>query len=138
MPDWDAGKLEEYRAYWRQRKARYEAGLAIRRAEGRRLARQCAELLAARYGVKRVVLIGSLSGQGNKVHERSDIDLVAEGLPNDRYFSALNALCHSVPAGWKLDLIPWEDADPLLRSAAEKGETLYAQPLQNPSERAGT
>ncbi len=46
-------------------------------------AERCVEILKERYRVKKVILIGSLVN--GIIHERSDIDLVVEGLPNEIY-----------------------------------------------------
>ncbi len=51
------------------------------------LARKCAKLLKEKYKVKRIFLIGSLVK--GIVHERSDIDLVVEGLEPEVYIKAL-------------------------------------------------
>lgn len=120
---------EEYTAYWRKRVQDRKRRLSLRKQEGRKAAQQCAGILAAHYGVKKVYLIGSLTGS-RSVHERSDIDLVAEGLRPEEYFSALSALWRVLPKGMELDLIPWEDAYPQTKQRAyREGEVLYERPL---------
>ena len=116
---------EKYRQSWRQRAARHMERLSARYEEGRRLAGECARLLADRYGAGRVILIGSLCANAPR-HERPDIDLVVSDLPDARYFTALRDLYRLVPPGWEIDLIPWEDADPRLRAKAEEGVLLHA------------
>lgn len=105
--EWDRRlKIEKER----RRKRAHEAAI---------VARRCAFLLCKKYGARRVYLIGSLK-EPEAFHDRSDIDLVVEGLPPRLYFKALAELWRQLPAGLELDLIPLEDADPELRSRALK------------------
>jgi len=69
--------------------------------------------------VTKVYLFGSLRDP-NTFHEKSDIDLVVEGLPPHLYFKALAELWRQLPPGIELDLIPFEDADPELRELVLK------------------
>jgi len=88
------------------------------------LARKCSELLKDKYQVRRVFLIGSLAK--GTVHERSDIDLVVEGLPSDFYMKALTELWDLLPAGVELNLIPFEDAFTSLKEKTiREGEVIY-------------
>jgi predicted nucleotidyltransferase len=88
------------------------------------LARKCSELLRDKYQVKKVFLIGSLAK--GTVHERSDIDLVVEGLPSDFYIKALTELWDLLPADVELNLIPFEDAFASLKEKTLKeGEVIY-------------
>ena len=59
-------------------------------------------------GVRRVWLVGSLV-ERDRFHERSDIDLVVEGLPSERYIRVLTQIYDRLPAGWELDLIRLEE-----------------------------
>jgi hypothetical protein len=60
------------------------------------------------------------------VHERSDIDLVVEGLAPGLYMKALTELWDILPAGVDLNLIPFEDAYESLREKAiTEGELMY-------------
>ena len=77
------------------------------------LARKCARVLRQKYKVKRVFLIGSLVY--GIVHERSDIDLVVEGLAPELYIDALVDLNDILERKVKLNLIPFEDAFESLR-----------------------
>ncbi len=126
----DTGEMQRYRRFWRRKIAEHEASIAHRREEGRALAAECATLLATKYGVRKVVLIGSLTLFG-PVHEHPDIDLVVLGLHGPDYLSALNVLHNSLPSGWDVDLIPWEDALASMQEAVEEGEVLYEKPLQD-------
>jgi len=95
-----------------------------RKKDLRKIASRCAELLGDKYKVKKVILIGSLVS--GKVHEKSDIDLVVEGLPAEIYIKSLTELYDLLPAGIDVNLIPFEDAFETLRQKAlQKGEVLY-------------
>ncbi len=79
-------------------------------------ARRLATLLRSRFGVRRVVLFGSLArgefGRG------SDIDLAVEGLAADRLFRAgadLDEMAHGI----RVDLVPVESATRSLRDRLE-------------------
>ncbi len=126
--------LDSYRSFWRREVAEHRARVTCRRQEGRRLAADCAALLASKYGAKKVVLIGSLA-TGGTCHECPDMDLVVEGLPPRQYLSAVDALHRIVPPGWTIDVIPWEDAFPPLREACQKGELLYEKPPEDSGSR---
>ncbi|MBN1613353.1 MAG: nucleotidyltransferase domain-containing protein [Deltaproteobacteria bacterium] len=56
-----------------------EERCATLRREGRKKARAVAALLREKYGVRKVILIGSLARAGY-VHPKSDIDLLVDGL----------------------------------------------------------
>jgi predicted nucleotidyltransferase len=68
-----------------------------------------AEMLADRYGVRRVVLVGSLA-RGD-FGATSDIDLAVEGLPHDALFRAGAALGRQAD-GFDVDWVPIESACP--------------------------
>ncbi|OHB71758.1 MAG: hypothetical protein A2W17_10375 [Planctomycetes bacterium RBG_16_41_13] len=59
------------------------------------LANKCIAILINKYHVKKVFPIGSLVH--GIVHERSDIDLVVEGLPSEFYIKALSELNDLLP-----------------------------------------
>jgi len=83
------------------------------------LARQVARMLKAKYGATRVLLFGSLAHQA-WYHDKSDIDLAADGLGND-YFKAWGD-AERIVDGRKIDLIDMEMAsDSLRRAIARKG-----------------
>lgn len=115
-------ELARYRATARRSSRQHEQALAAHRERAWGVARQAAALLKATYGVKRVVLFGSLArSEAYSVH--SDVDLVVWGLPEDllyRVVSRLLDLDPSVP----IDLLRGEELPaPLLRSiSAEEVE----------------
>ncbi|MEA3459473.1 MAG: nucleotidyltransferase domain-containing protein [Chloroflexota bacterium] len=86
-----------------------------RKAEALAAAQACAELLKTRFGARRVIVFGSLIGQG-PWHVCSDIDLAVEGLADEAFFAAYSACCDLLPPGLKLDLVPLEDAYPEMRA----------------------
>ncbi|MEO0248161.1 MAG: nucleotidyltransferase domain-containing protein [candidate division WOR-3 bacterium] len=99
-----------------------------RLAQARQAAWECAHRLYETYGVQRVYLIGSVA-RGTFFHERSDIDLVVEGLPPQRYFQALADLWRRLPPGMELDLIPLEDAHPELRALVLQEGVVLDEPV---------
>jgi len=116
--------LHSYRAAWGARGEAESRHLTLRREEGRRLARRLASQLAAVQGVRHVWLVGSLV-EGRSVHQRSDIDLLVDGLPEDRYLKVLVALYEQLPPGWEVDVIRYEELDrDEATSLAGRGEGL--------------
>ena len=95
-----------------------------RRKELRKTAERCVSVLKDKYKAKRAFLIGSLVK--GFIHERSDIDLVVEGLSPDLHMKALTELWDLLPAGVELNLIPYEDAfEGLKENAINEGELIY-------------
>ena len=92
--------------------------------ELREIAEKCVWILKNKYKVKKVFLIGSL--EEGYIHERSDIDLVVEGLSPDLYIKSLTELWDVLPSGLELNLIPFEDAfESLKEKTLKEGELLY-------------
>ncbi len=121
-------QLDRFCRSWQKRAGEEKARLQQRYKKGRNLARQIAQQLVDRYDASQVYLIGSLV-EKESVHETSDIDLVVRGLAADQYFAAL-AECYRMLSGeFHLDLIPYEDANELMkRSINEKAEMLAGTP----------
>ena len=95
-----------------------------RKGELRKAAERCVSILRDNYEIKKAFLIGSLAK--GVIHERSDIDLIVEGLAPELYMKALTELWDILPAGVDLNLIPFEDAFERLREkAVEEGELMY-------------
>ena len=95
-----------------------------KKEELREAAERCVFLLGDRYKVKRTFLIGSLVK--GVIHDRSDIDLVVEGLAPGLYIKALTELWDILPPGADLNLIPFEDAyESLKEKALKEGELMY-------------
>jgi predicted nucleotidyltransferase len=88
------------------------------------LAEKCAKLLKEKYRVKRVFLIGSLAY--GIVHDKSDIDLVVEGLTAEQYIKALVELSDFLQWRVEINLIPFEDAfESLKKKTLKKGKLIY-------------
>jgi predicted nucleotidyltransferase len=85
-----------------------------RRRQALQAAEACITLLRNRFGAQRVILFGSLAGQG-VWHDQSDIDLAVEGLAPADFFKAYSACDELLPPGVELDLVPLEDVYPELR-----------------------
>ncbi len=95
-----------------------------RRKELQKLAKSCADILKDKYKVRKVILIGSLVK--GVVHEKSDIDLVVEGLEPSLYIKALTDLWDILPSQTELNLISFEDAfESLKERAIMEGEYIY-------------
>ena len=116
----------KYISSWNERLKREKLGKKKRAGEARAVAAKCAEVLAERYGVDKVYLIGSAVG-GERFHDRSDIDLVVEGLPPKKHIAALNDIWDIVSeGGFEVDLIPFEDASVRMKNRIiSDGEVLY-------------
>lgn len=106
-------EMAGYRARARQRSAQQRQVLEARRQAAWRIAYQAAALLKADYGVRRVVIFGSLA-RGEPLSPHSDLDLVVWGLDEGLYYRAVSRL---------LDLDPSIPID-LLRSESLDGAIL--------------
>lgn len=110
--------LESYRAAWRQRQQAEERLCREMAARARASAQSMAEFLKDKYGCRTVYLIGSLAR--GEFGERSDIDLVAEGIPPEHYVHACAEIASR--SEFPVDLIPLEKADELIKeSLASEG-----------------
>jgi len=90
----------------------------------KKMAMKCAEVLKNNYEVRRIFLIGSVVK--GPVHDRSDIDIVVEGLEPKRYIKALTELYDVLLPGVELNLIPFEDAyESLKNKTIQDGEIIY-------------
>jgi len=88
------------------------------------MAKKCAKLLKEKYKVKRIFLIGSLAY--GIVHDKSDIDLVVEGLASAQYIKALVDLSDILQWRVEVNLIPFEDAfESLKKKILKKGKLIY-------------
>jgi len=85
-----------------------------------RRVRKAAALLKAKFGVKRVILIGSLA-HGSWFAQESDVDIAVEGLPSRWYWDAWKILEDEI-ADRLVDLIDFESAaEPLKKSINRSG-----------------
>jgi|WetSurMetagenome_2_1015567.scaffolds.fasta_scaffold1091257_1 predicted nucleotidyltransferase len=79
------------------------------------IVRKSADILKTNFGLKRVILIGSLA-HGAWFTQDSDIDLVVEGLPDGLYMKAWRFLGELIP-GRPVDLIAIESAGESIKRA---------------------
>ncbi len=102
-------EFEPYIRAWRERWRRQREADAEAAREAREIAERLAWRLRDIYGVRRVVLVGSLARGDFRVG--SDIDLAAEGIPDDKFFRA-GADLEAAAGGLHVDLVPIESASP--------------------------
>ena len=95
------------------RKTRFAPG---DRARAQADARAIADYLKGQYGA-RVVGIGSAFVETRPFGQRSDIDLVVEGLPAAEFYRASARAAEMT--SFSLDVIPFESSTPLLRERVE-------------------
>lgn len=79
-------RLAPYVAGWKRRLAVEREADERHRDEAWEVARRAARLLAEEFGVRRVMVFGSLAW--GRFRRSSDIDLAVEGLPPERFFRA--------------------------------------------------
>ncbi len=119
-----APELESYVQAWRQRFAGAERARQTRARAARAVLPKLVHHLAERYGVRRVWVFGSLVEGG--FHERSDIDLAAEGLPRGAALFRAAAELDELAAPFNVDLVPLEEARPALRERiTTRGQLLH-------------
>ena len=111
-------QMAVYRARAQRRIRRWQQEMAHRRERAWDVARQAAKLLTEEYGVRRVMLFGSLA-RNEPFHARSDVDLVVWGLDEKLYYRIVSRLLDLDPA-IQVDLIMAEEAPPTLLKAAER------------------
>jgi uncharacterized protein len=111
-----------YKAAYEKRLKQEERKREASALKAARAAKKVASMLARAYGVKKVVLFGSvIDGSFN---EASDIDLVVEGLEKGKYIEALVEAERR--AGFPVDIKPLEDVRESFRERAQKtGRVLY-------------
>jgi predicted nucleotidyltransferase len=93
------------------------------------VAQTCTNILIKKFGAKKVILFGSLAGQ-TPWHDRSDIDLAVEGLPEGTFFRAYSVCRDLLPQGIELDLVPLEDAYPEMRARILQGTIMNQNSLK--------
>lgn len=104
--------INDYVAGWKERQRLLEQRCTERALHARSLLPALASLLCKDFGARRVWVFGSLVAGSFGL--RSDIDLAVEGLPRNSLFAAGAALERVAPE-FQVDLVPLEDAGPLLR-----------------------
>jgi uncharacterized protein len=91
--------------------------IALRRSWGMEVAKKAANLLKQEFRAERVVLFGSILGEG--FHESSDLDLAVWGLPESLYFRAVARL--EGLDGFIIDLVEVQHAFPHIVDAIKEG-----------------
>lgn len=102
--------------------------LLERKRQAIEIASACTKLLQERFAAKRVILFGSLAGQ-TPWHDRSDIDLAVEGLPEGQFFRAFSACRDLLSSDLDLDLVCLEDVYPEMRSRILRGIDMTKNPI---------
>jgi uncharacterized protein len=102
---------DSFVVYWRQRQTQGRARSMRLSQQARADAARIAALLRRDFGVKRVVLFGSLAS--GRFQPDSDIDLAVEGLAAAAFFPALAQA--SRLSEFPIDLKPIEDLTPHFR-----------------------
>jgi uncharacterized protein len=121
---WDASTVAGARAHLRRRFEAEEDARRERLDALRDAARRCARVLVERFGVRRVLLFGSVAD--GHAGPRSDLDLAVEGLDPRHYFEALGQLALVTP--FDVDLVLLEEApDSLRERIAAYGACLHGQ-----------
>jgi predicted nucleotidyltransferase len=120
MLDLAPADLERYRDAARRRAASRELASSdvAARDDLLKRVRNAAAILRTRYGVKRVILFGSLAHEAWYSAD-SDVDLAVEGLPSDVYWRAWRAI-EEIIGDRSVDLVEVETAGESLRSAIER------------------
>src|SRR5689334_2082100 len=115
-------RFAPYVEAWRRRWQAEKEAEQRRRAHALGEAERAARLLAEHYGVRKVVLFGSLAWGRFRV--TSDVDLAAHGLAPERFIHAAAELDREIFVPIDLKLI--SDCPPVLRRRIdEKGMVLY-------------
>jgi predicted nucleotidyltransferase len=113
---------QAYKKFWDLDALKQAADLEDIRQNAVAFAKSAAGVLSKTFGATRVVLFGSVMEPG-RFNRRSDIDLAVDGLPSSRYFAALGELMRTSP--FSIDLVPIEEANPLMKERIAKGVVLY-------------
>jgi len=113
-----------YAEAWRRRFAEQRAAGEEHRTRALQAAQRAADILVERYGVRKVVLFGSLAWR--QPDPTSDIDLAVEGLAPERFFRADAELARDIPIPVDLKLL--SECPPMLRRRIEEeGVVLHAR-----------
>ncbi|MHB8766765.1 MAG: nucleotidyltransferase domain-containing protein, partial [Deferrisomatales bacterium] len=102
--------MAAYRAGAARRRAERDAAIEARRKSALDLAHRAAERLKVEFGATAVVLFGSTVSV-ERFHLRSDVDLVAWGVAEERFLRAVSALL-SLDPSLSVDLVRAESAPP--------------------------
>ena len=110
-------EMKLYRATAQRRWAKERQQLTERHQRAWMLTSRAAALLKEQFGVRKVVVFGSLVRE-DLFHPQSDVDLAVWGLDERRYYRLVAQLLALDP-GIKIDLVMIEDAPITLRTRIE-------------------
>jgi len=110
--------MEVYKRSARIREDEQKQALLQRRESAWKVARQAASVLKEQFGATRVVVFGSLA-HGAWFNVRSDIDLMVEDLPSDKFWRAWAAL-DPISNGFEIDLVANDEMTERLREVIEQ------------------
>lgn len=120
---WPREDLIKYRPWQAVERYGRDRDLIFRRNRAWEVARKAATILKERFGATRVLVFGSLA-HGAWFTPRSDIDLLADGIPVEKFFHA-EADVEAVATGYKVDLVDSRECSPeLLEQVEEEGVEL--------------
>ena len=111
-------KMKAYIESARAREASQKQAIAQRRRSAWDIARQAADILKKEFGAVRVVVFGSLA-HGAWFNARSDIDLMAEGIPPGDFWRAWCAL-DRLGSQFEIDVVAGEAINDRLRQEVER------------------
>jgi uncharacterized protein len=115
----DSAALDVYRATRRQRDADEAAEMAALCTRAWAAARRVADVLRTDFGANHVLVFGSLvEAAGAWFDRRSDLDLAAWGIPDERYFEAV-ARVQDASRDFAVDVIAMERCPDHLRHVIE-------------------
>ncbi len=100
-------KMEAYRQSARRRESERREAALQRREAAWGVAREAAQLLKEQFGATQVIAFGSLA-HGAWFNARSDIDLMAEGIPPEKFWRAWSAL-DQISGGFEINLVASEE-----------------------------
>jgi predicted nucleotidyltransferase len=111
-------KMEQYRRAARMRETEQRQAMVQRREAAWAAARQAASLLKEQFGATQVVAYGSLT-HGAWFNARSDIDLLAVGIPPDKFWRAWAAL-DQISSEVEIELVAETELTDSLRAVIER------------------
>ncbi|MBW1699163.1 MAG: nucleotidyltransferase domain-containing protein [Deltaproteobacteria bacterium] len=111
-------KMAEYKITAKKRWLEEQKKLSLDYDRALLISKQAAFLLKKHYGVKRVVLFGSLAHK-ERFHQGSDVDLAVLGLAEKKYFRAVARLLN-LSHSPKIDLVRIEDVSDSLKKHIEQ------------------
>lgn len=121
--------MEEVRfaSQWKKRREDRRLRSRCLAEEARENLRRVVQVLTQQYGVRRIILFGSLT-RGRFI-PGSDIDLAVEGLKSADFYEAMAAVNRLTPL-W-VDLKPLEDLEPFFRKRVLRdGEVLFPERMR--------